>query len=353
MKKLLASTLSMVLLLSVLTVPVAAKEGYTYKPFTITGINGTTYSFSAACTGYGISCDYQRSANSDAVDFDAAVILKEGSTVSLTEGYTEDNGFICMDIQIRNVVGDFMSVDCRSYYGSTVAVEELYRSSCSWLEYEMEDALGYIITPQKQRVVILLENTAEAHRDMISYPGPAIDNTPAKPEETTRYQSTAELTDATVAELDYNDFTLTVTNPTDSQDSGTVALVLASKMATVHFVDYDLGPKESKEYHVIVSGHIGVGYDQFMVLLGKGWGAYLNADIITFESDADRDAYRAAVVYEENMNGTVSQGSASGANAHVVICNGQPGDNWLKQYTGIGRHDKPYLDPALSHDICK
>lgn len=244
-----------------------------------------------------------------------------------------------------------MSVDCRPYYGSTVAVEELYRSSCSWLEYEMKDALGYIITPQKQRVVILLENTAEAHRDMISYPGPAIDNTPAKPVETTRYQSTAELTGATVAEMDYNDFTLTVTNPTDSRDSGTVALVLASKQATVHFVDYDLAPRESKDYHVVVSGHVGVGADEKMVVLGKGWGAYLNGDIITFESDADRDAYRTAVVYEENTDWYVEQGT--GTNAHVVICNGQPGDGWLKQYTGIERHDKPNLNPVLSHDICK
>lgn len=167
----------------------------------------------------------------------------------------------------------------------------------------------------------------------------------------TRYQSTAELTNASIAELDFNVFTLTVTNPTDNYDSGTVALVLASDMGTVHFVDYELAPKESKDYPLRVAGHIGVGYDQFMVVLGKGWGAYLNADIITFESDEDRDTYRAAVVYEKNTDWYVEKGS--GTDAHVVICNGQPGDNWLKTYTGIGRHDRPYLDPALSHNICK
>ena len=153
--------------------------------------------------------------------------------------------------------------------------------------------------------------------------------------------------------MDFDDFTLTITNPTDGYDSGTVALVMASDMATVHFVDYSLAPKEHKEYHVVVEGLVGLGIDQYMIALGKGWGAYLNADIITFESDADRDAYRDAVIYEKNIDNHVSQGAASNANAYVVICNGQPGDDWLKQYTGIGRHDKPYLDPALSHDICK
>lgn len=174
-----------------------------------------------------------------------------------------------------------------------------------------------------------------------------------KPVAQTRYQSTAKLTNACIAEMDYNDFTLTITNPTDSRDSGTVALVLASGMGTVHFVDYDLAAKESKEYHVAVSGHVGVGADRSMVVLSKGWGAYLNADIITFKSDEDRDTYRASVVYEKNMDHYVTQGSGNGASARVVICNGQPGDDWLKNYTGIGRHDKPYQSSTRSHDICK
>lgn len=349
MKKLLASALSMVLLLSVLTIPAAAKEGYTYKPFTITGINGATYSFSAACTGYGISCDYQEGS----VEFDAAVILKEGSTVSVTEGHTEDNGFMFMGIQTRNVVGDFMSVDCQLYYGSTVAVEEMYRSSCSWLEYEMKDALGYIITPQKQRVVILLENTAEAHRDMISYPGPVIDNTPAKSEETTRYQSTAELTNAYIADLNYTGFEVTVTNPTDSYDSGTVALVLASYMGSVHFVDYELAPHESKTYDVQVSGHIGNTTKDSLVILGSGWGEYLNADIITFTDDADRDAYRATVPCEReesHYSGTMAQQKDG---VRLILCFGQPGEDWLKEYTGITRKGQPFQYDDITHNICK
>lgn len=169
----------------------------------------------------------------------------------------------------------------------------------------------------------------------------------------TRYQSTAELTNACVAEMDIDGFTLTVTNPNDSYDSGTIALVLASQMGTVHFVDYELAPKESKDYHIQVVGHIGVELDKFMVVLGKGWGANLNADIITFKSDEDRDTYRSAVVYEENLDAIVTQLSSAGTNPHVVVCNGQPGDEWLKNYTGIQRRGKPHQYPEITHDICK
>ncbi len=170
---------------------------------------------------------------------------------------------------------------------------------------------------------------------------------------TSRYQSTAQLTKGSIADLNYNDFALTITNPTDNYDSGTVALVLASDKASLHFVDYALAPQESKTYSVTVAGHMGIKYGHQLTLLDGGWGAFLNAAIITFESDKDRDAYRNAAVYEKNIDNNVTQGSGNGANAHVIICNGQPGDDWLKKYTGIGRHHKPYLDPAINHDICK
>lgn len=173
-----------------------------------------------------------------------------------------------------------------------------------------------------------------------------------KPMAQTRYQSTAELTSVGIAELDFSYFTLTITNSTDSYDSGTIALVLASHMGTIHFVDYELAPMESKDFFLSVPGHIGVGFNEFMVVLDKGWGAYLNADIITFKSDEDLGAYLSAVVYEENLDYYVEGGTNAGVNTYVVICNGQPGDDWLKNYTGIQRHDKPHLDPEISHDIC-
>lgn len=168
--------------------------------------------------------------------------------------------------------------------------------------------------------------------------------------ERTRYQSTAKLTKGSIADLNYDDFEVTITNPTDAYDSGTVALVLASDRVTIHFVDYALAPKESRAYSVAVSGHMAIPYGQSLTLLNAGWGAFLNADIITFDSDEDRDAYRSAVVYEENIDHYVTQGT--GKNVHVVICDEQPGDDWLKKYTGIERKNKPDLNPAFSHNRC-
>lgn len=168
-----------------------------------------------------------------------------------------------------------------------------------------------------------------------------------------RYRSTAKLTRCTIADMNYNDFELTITNPTDGYDSGTVALVLASDIGTVHFVDYTLAPEESKSYSVTVSGHMGDMYAYKLSLPSSSWSNSLNADIITFSSDEDLASYRAAIPYEQNSSWLITQGSSSGQNAHVVICNSTPGDEWLKSYTGIQRCSKPNLDTTLSHNICK
>lgn len=146
---------------------------------------------------------------------------------------------------------------------------------------------------------------------------------------------------------------LSNTNPTEGYDSGTVALVLASDNATIHFVDYSLAPKESKTYSVAVAGHMAIEYGHQLTLLDGGWGEFLNADIITFESDEDLAAYRAAIPYEQNDTWMVTQGSGDGENANVVVCDGTTGDAWLKNYTGIQRHNQIELDPNISHNICK
>jgi hypothetical protein len=165
------------------------------------------------------------------------------------------------------------------------------------------------------------------------------------PAPATRYQSTAKLTSAGLGDLDFDTFYVTVTNPTDNYDSGTVALVLASYQATVHFVDYSLAPRESKTYPVDVNGHIGNTSRKPYVLLTSGWGAYLNADIITFSDDEDLFAYRATIPYEKNEK-------YYSMYFDYFVCYGQPGDNWLKNYTGIKRHDQPYQYPDITHSIC-
>lgn len=154
-------------------------------------------------------------------------------------------------------------------------------------------------------------------------------------------------------DLDYDVFDLTVTNPTDGRDSGTIGLVLASIKGTVHFVDYDLAPHESKTYSIPVAGHIGNTTNEMFVILGSGWGAYLNADIITFKDDADRDAYRAAVPCEREKSHYGGDMAQQEDGVRLILCYGQPGDDWLKQYTGIARKKQPFQYDDITHEICK
>lgn len=176
--------------------------------------------------------------------------------------------------------------------------------------------------------------------------------------EATRYQSTAKLTGAYISEMDFASFDITVTNPTDARDSGTVCAVLTNKGgnigeigsaygAAVKFIDYDLNPGESKTYTVQSSGIIGItdiGGNN-LALVGTALSQIMSCDIITFEDDADRDAYRATVPYEHQW-----------ANESEMdcdrLCYGSYGDQWLKNYTGI-RDYGIIIDTSGDHSLCK
>lgn len=325
MRKLLASALSFILLVSLFTIPAAAKE----SEVTLSEQYGRLYIKNVIS---------QQTLQSD-----------EGE---LTVYTVATGGTLYQEV----LLGYCYKID------RWLAVEEngaLRYTDTPYTGWDLDilepgmplDPFDYTMNAENDPEFIHVFEVVVREKNMTTRFGLKLD--PNAVPKTSRYQSTAELTGATVAEMNYNDFTLTVTNPTDNRDSGTVALVLASKMATVHFIDYDLAPKESKEYHVVVSGHVGVGADEKMVVLGKGWGAYLNADIITFTDDADRDAYRATVPCEReesHYGGTMAQQEDG---VRLILCYGQPGDDWLKKYTGIARKSEPHQYNDITHNICK
>lgn len=164
------------------------------------------------------------------------------------------------------------------------------------------------------------------------------------------YQSTAKLIAVRTADMDYDEFEVEVTNPTDTLDRGTVALVVASDMGTVHFIDYEVAPHSSRTYSVKATGHIGHMTKKLELL--SGLEKYLNSTIITFESDEDMDAFKATIPHEafgHHYDGTLAQNRDFGA---ITVCFAAPGDSWLTE-VDIGRMATPNLYDGDNHDQCK
>ena len=179
----------------------------------------------------------------------------------------------------------------------------------------------------------------------------------ARGDESTNYfQSTAKLIGGSVADLSYSEFNITITNPTDKRDVGTIGLVLASDMVTAHFVDYEVEANSSIVKTVPVKGHMG-GFDG-MYYFGSNWSEHLNASIITFTDFDDLSGYQSAVDYERNdmdTNAVISQGSSefNFETDAVVVCDGPIGDAWVNKYAGISRFHETYQNPNHNHNICK
>lgn len=174
----------------------------------------------------------------------------------------------------------------------------------------------------------------------------------------TRYPSNVKLTDAHLGEMDFATFDITITNSTDAYDSGTVCAVLAGKEgrvgnigygggAAANFIDYDLAPGESKTYTVQASGIIATSaaWESHLALVGTEVAQIMSCDIITFEDDADRDAYRATIPYEHQW------ANESEMNCDR-LCDGIYGDQWLKKFTGL-RDYKIIIDTSRDHSLCK
>ena len=164
------------------------------------------------------------------------------------------------------------------------------------------------------------------------------------------YQSTAQLTAVHSTDMDYDEFDVTVTNPTDTLDRGTVALVVASNEATVSFIDYEVEPHSSRTYSVCAAGHVGHMTQKLEIL--SGLEKYLNATIITFESDEDLADFKASIPREirgHHYDGILNTNDGLDA---ITVCYGAPGDTWLKT-VGISWKSAPYLYAGDNHNQCK
>lgn len=167
--------------------------------------------------------------------------------------------------------------------------------------------------------------------------------------EPTKYQSIAKLTRVDVSEMDFNGFTVEITNSGDAVDTGTVALVAASHLGTVHFIDYELAPHSTQSYQLLVSGHIGTEYGRLSFISGAE--RFLNFTIITFKSDQDVSEFKSTIPQEVSTHhsGIVDWNKEHGA---LTLCNGTPGDEWLKM-VGIGRKGQPFIYPDEDHSRCR
>ena len=170
-------------------------------------------------------------------------------------------------------------------------------------------------------------------------------------DEHTEYQSTAKLTRVDVSDMDFNSFTVEVTNSGTCTDRGTVALVLASGMGTVHFIDYEVEPGVSKTYQVLATGHIGTNTGRLELI--SGLENYLDFSIVHFESDEDVAAFKSTIPQEidegHHRDGVLSWHKNYGV---ITLCYGTPGDEWLKT-VGIGRMGQPYIYEDEDHSNCK
>lgn len=177
---------------------------------------------------------------------------------------------------------------------------------------------------------------------------------------TTSYQSTAEVAEIFIADLEYGGFKVRITNPTKQKDRGTIALVGVNisedllNEGDVFFIDYELEAGESRDYMINTKGALlnmamkdpstsnskfEQGYIQ--ITQGSEIAKLLKAKLVTFESDADRDAFRATIPVEkiqENRNPGDSD----------LICNGKPGTEWLQKYMNITRKTI-YME---DHSVC-
>lgn len=154
-----------------------------------------------------------------------------------------------------------------------------------------------------------------------------------------QFASTAEVTGFGVGMADYGDMYVTITNPAKTTDAGIIALAAmnekgASGKAGIAFIPYELAAGASKEYSVAMTGIVHEGiFDGVWESSGSSalLEEYAEASIITFEDDADLHAFYDTVPYESYVK---PQGFAS---QFHTICDGVPGDTWLKNTLNFTR----------------
>lgn len=344
-KKLLAAVLSAALMAGLLTTPSAAKTTPDYKTTSLTDHHGTSFTFPSAATGYGISFIWGDTEEpTDEITSRPLIVLKDDSTFTAVKNANTDQDS-WDNLQCWNVSEDKLTLTyhVNHTFTSGSKVSDLYgRSQFSYMD---DPFLVTLYTPKGQMVFLIREKDLD--RITWSYPGPTADwSVPTQ--KTSTFQSHAVLTEAYVADLAYNQFTLTVTNDTDYNDSGVVALVLVSDIVTVTPLYYEVDPHSSTQIDATCVGHIGQ-IDNRLTLLAE-LPKYLSATIIHFTSVDDYRDFFSCIPVEANaqVNDYVNQNINIGS---ILVCDGTPGDTWL-QTLGLQRKSPRPLSPDVSHDLC-
>lgn len=179
-------------------------------------------------------------------------------------------------------------------------------------------------------------------------------------EETTYGQSILKLETASLVDMIYNNLEISITNNTDTKDVGTFAFVAADDFAIIHFIEYELEPYTTQTVTVITSGLFSSDVNMGIEYLTSGWDGVFNATFITFEDEADMLDYFSHVTYEQHetrykgaMNMNQNHSSFSYDTDTSLICHGDPGTQWLANYTDISYITLPYVYDTDDHSICE
>ncbi|MGE4549215.1 MAG: hypothetical protein AB7C89_06665 [Intestinibacillus sp.] len=150
----------------------------------------------------------------------------------------------------------------------------------------------------------------------------------------TYFQSKGKITNIYLGDLDFGSFILTITNSTNSRDSGVIAVAAANADgsaggAGVFFVPYVLEPNSSSEYSVlhrdIIHQYMFDDASRQTGLTAEALKGQVDARVIHFEDDDDLWNFYDSIPYEQNWTpqNLVSE--------FRPVCSGEAGKAFLKQ----------------------
>ena len=336
MKKRILSLFLTLALCMGLTVPASAAQSYQYEELTFTDTYGNTYTFDKAAYFFSITLSWYEDEAREQKEAFPVVVLKDNSRVKVSgqssmldsghEGYANLQGWKIYDGYYEYVVNKTFT---SGSVNDMIRADEGANAFCAYIMDGNTKRMTFFVTEQYASEMDLIPLTNEP-------------NTAS-----TMFQSTATLTAAAMADMDYNSFTVTVTNNTDATDVGIVALVLASDIITVSPMSYEVPAHSSVDYEVNTVGHM--GHLDSRLTLVSGIENYVNASVVHFESIEDYYAFCESFPVESNEdNGLVMQNADVGS---IMVCSGAPGDLWVMEL-GIGRKASPADFRSNVHRQC-
>lgn len=168
---------------------------------------------------------------------------------------------------------------------------------------------------------------------------------PEEPVQKSVFQSTAEVTEVSIADMDYDNFTVTVTNNTAANDTSLFALMVVSDIVTVTPFSSEVPAYSARDYEFTVMGHAGNANELNTVITNPE--KIMDMYIVKFESVDEYTEFFGTIPVE-----AVSFQSVQNANeGNIQLCNSTSGNRWLKSM-GLSRKDSPTVYPGDDHSVC-